>query len=131
MAEEPEKTVQQLKKERTTVKSSFTRQANFLCKEAELMVEAELRDEFNKLSEHFRRLLIANDDYKNGLLAEATKEEEEASLDKQQKSDIIKTTNEAETRFKEVRDFIQDNLWSRYGQEELTGVILEAEKVLQ
>ncbi|KAM9764604.1 uncharacterized protein ACNS7B_019486 [Menidia menidia] len=127
MAEEVlEKTVKQLKRERTTAKSSFTRQANLISKEADSMVEEELREEFNKLSVCLRNIFEANDEYRIGLLAEATKEE--VGLGEQLESDIEKTVDEAETKFKEVRGIIQKNLWSRYGQEEVTAAILVAER---
>ena len=64
------KTVKQLKRERTTAKSSFTRQANFISRGVSSMLEAELKEEFIKLSHCFRQLLDANDDYSIGLLAE-------------------------------------------------------------
>lgn len=83
-----EKTVKQLKRERTTAKSSFTRQANFISNGADGMVEEELREEFNKLSVCLRNVFDANDDYWIGLLAEATKEEEEMGLGEQLESDI-------------------------------------------
>lgn len=44
------KTVKQLKMGRTTAKSSFTRQANAISKEADSMVEEELREEVQRLS---------------------------------------------------------------------------------
>lgn len=47
MAEEAfGKTVDQLKRERTVAKGSFTKQANFLRRSASAMTEAELRNEF-------------------------------------------------------------------------------------
>lgn len=55
-------TVKQLKKERITAKSSFTKQANFITRGASSMLEAELKGEFPKLSDCFRRCLEANDD---------------------------------------------------------------------
>ncbi|KAK6319058.1 hypothetical protein J4Q44_G00102690 [Coregonus suidteri] len=61
------KSVQQLKKERTTAKSSFTRQANFISRGASSMLQVELKEEFAKLSDCFRKMLDANDDYRIGL----------------------------------------------------------------
>lgn len=47
MAEETlGKTVNKLKKERTYAKSSFTKQTNFLCREAHRLLESELTEEF-------------------------------------------------------------------------------------
>lgn len=55
MAEETlGKIVDQLKKDRT--KSSFTKQANFLCREAHRLLESELKDEFKKLSSEARNV---------------------------------------------------------------------------
>lgn len=124
------KTVKQLKKERIAAKTSFTRQANFITREADSMLEMELKEEFAKLSDSFRMVLEANDDYKTGLLADKTKSEdkEEAVLEKQQEGDIERTATEAETKFGEVRDIVQTNLWSRYGESEIEIAILEADK---
>ncbi|GAA6082854.1 uncharacterized protein LOC124401004 [Tachysurus ichikawai] len=62
MAEEAlGKTVKQLKRERTSVKSSFTKQANFLCREAHRLVESELREEFRRLSSEARKVFEMQD----------------------------------------------------------------------
>ena len=123
------KTVKQLKRERTTAKSSFTRQANFITRAVSSMLEAELKGEFTKLSDCLRQLLDANDDYRIGLLSEIKKPEEEgeAVLEKQQEGDIERTENEAEKKFEEVKDIVRTNLWSRYGKNELKTAIIEAE----
>ena len=122
------KTVTQLKKERTTAKSSFTKQANCIIRGARSMLEAELKEEFTKLSDCFRKCLEANDDYKTGLLADIKKTKEEEVLGEQQESDIERTANEAETKYEEIRDIVQTNLWSRYGKSKLEISIFEAEK---
>ena len=123
------KTVKQLQKERTTVISTFTRQANFLSKGADSMVEAELREEFAQLSYCRKIVLEANDDYKTGLLAESQEsEEEDAVLEEKEELDVEGTANEAEARFGEVRRIVQTNLWSRYGQYAITTAIIEGEK---
>lgn len=63
------------------------------------------------------------------MLAEATeKKEEEVGLGEQLEGDIERTVDEAETKFQEVNPIIQKNLWSRYGEEEITAAILVAEK---
>jgi len=122
------KSVQQLKKERTTAKSSFTRQANFISRGASSMLQMELEEEFTKLSECFRKMLDANDDYRIGLEADIKTEDEEASLDEQQEADIDRSVNEGETKLREIKELVQTNLWSRYGKSELLDGILEAEK---
>lgn len=60
------KTIKVLKGERTIAKSSFTRQANFLDKEASTMVETELKEGYNKLHDCFRKVIETNDDYRLG-----------------------------------------------------------------
>lgn len=122
------KSVQQLKKERTTAKSNFTRQANFISRGASSMLQVELREEFTKLSNCFRKMLDANDDYRIGLEADIKTEDKEAGLDEQQKADIDRSVKEGETKLAEIRDIVQTNLWSRYGRSELLVAILEAEK---
>ena len=122
------KSVQQLKKERTTAKGSFTRQANFISRGASSMLQVELKEEFSKLSDCFRKMLDANDDYRIGLEADIKTEDEEAGLDGQQEADINRSVNEGETKLAEIRDIVQTNLWSRYGRSELLVAILEAEK---
>lgn len=68
MAEEAlGKTVDQLKRERTSAKSSFTRQANFICREVHRLLESELKEEFKKFSSEARKVFETNDDYKAGL----------------------------------------------------------------
>ncbi len=65
MAEEAlGKTVEQLRRERTSAKSSFSKQANFLCRESHRLRESELKEEFKKLSSEARNFFETNDDYK-------------------------------------------------------------------
>ncbi|KAG7486439.1 hypothetical protein JOB18_031601 [Solea senegalensis] len=110
------KSVQQLKKERTIAKSSFTRQANFISRGASSMLQVELKEEFIKLSDCFRKMLDAKEDYRIGLEADIKTE------------DIDKSVKEGEAKLKEIRDIVQTNLWSKYGGSELPVAILEAEK---
>ncbi|XP_073670542.1 uncharacterized protein [Paramisgurnus dabryanus] len=121
-------TVQQLKKERTTAKSSFTRQANLISREASRMLQVELKEEYTKLSDCFRKMLDANDDYRIGLEADIKTENEEAGLNEQQEADIDRSVKEGETKLAEIRTIVQTNLWSRYGESELLVAISEAEK---
>lgn len=95
------KTVKQLKKERITAKISVTKQANLITRGASSMLEAELKEEFTKLSDCFRRFLEANEDYKTGLLADI---KEEAVLEEKQVGDIERTAKKTETKFEEVRN---------------------------
>ncbi len=84
------KSIEQLKKERTSAKISFTRQVNFLSREARRLVEEELKEEFKKLSLAARKVFEINDDYRTGLLAEieADESKDEAVLSVQQDVDI-------------------------------------------
>ncbi|KAG7459262.1 hypothetical protein JOB18_007149 [Solea senegalensis] len=122
------KSVQQLKKERTIAKSSFTRQAKFISRGASSMLQVELKEEFTKLSDCFRKMLDANDDYRIGLEADIKTEDEDGGLDELQEADIDKSVKEGETKLEEIRDIVQTNLWSKYGGSELPVAILEAEK---
>lgn len=119
------KTAKQLKKERITAKSNFTRQANFLNKGENGMVEAELWEEFTKLldvQEQYLKLMMTTDvDY--WLKLKKPEEEEEAVLGEQHMGDIWKTANKTEARFEEARDIVQADLWSKYSQNELTTAI--------
>lgn len=135
MAEEAlGKTVDQLKKERTSAKSSFTRQANFICREVNRLLESELKEEFKKFSSEARKVFETNDDYKAGLLAEIEANQEdgaEASLSAQQETDFKKTLEDCDARFEEVIQLVQDNLWKRYGQNEVLAAISAAEKACE
>ncbi|XP_073797048.1 uncharacterized protein [Danio rerio] len=131
MAEEAlGKSVKQLKKERTTAKSSFTKQANFLCREAHRLIESELKEEFKKLSSGARKVFETNDDYKAGLIAEieATEDGAEVQLSAQQEADFKKAVEECNAKFDEVTEIVQDNLWRRYGQSDVLTTISAAEK---
>lgn len=71
MAEEAlGKTVQQLKQERTSAKSAFTRQAKYLSTSAGKLTRRELQEAFHKLSFLARQASDANEDYRTGLLAD-------------------------------------------------------------
>ncbi len=119
MAEEAlGKTVEQLRRERTSAKSSFTKQANFLCRESHRLIESELKEEFKKLSSEARNVFEMNDDYKAGLLAEieANQEDgEEALLSAQQEADFKKAVENCIAKFDEISEIVQNNLWKRYG----------------
>lgn len=93
------KTVEQPKRKRTSAKSSFTKQANFLCTETHRLIESDLKEEFRKLSSE---VFETNDDYKARLPAviEANQEDgAEALLSVQQEADLKKTVDDCNTRF--------------------------------
>ena len=124
------KTLDQLKKDRTVAKTSFTRQANYLGREAGDLTESELRQEFAKLSAESRKVIEANDDYRTGLEAEleASEDGEDAALSTRQDADLNKSASECEQKFKDVKQIVQTNLWSRYGSDTLEAAFGEAEK---
>lgn len=95
------------------------------------MTETELREEFRKLSSEARNVSNANEEYRAGLLEDIeanTADGEETELDKQQEE---KTINDCETKLDEVRRIVQNNLWSRYGENLMKTAIQETEKVCQ
>lgn len=132
MAEEAlGKTVDQLKRERTTAKVNLTKQANFLSREAYSMTESELKEEFKKFSADTRKVFEANNDYRTGLLAEVEAEAEdgdEVELEEQQIADFERTVKDCEKKSDEVGRIVQTNLWTRYGKDELSAAVWEAEK---
>lgn len=125
------KSVDQLKKERTVARGSFTKQANFLKRSAADMSELELKSEFAILSVNARRVFETNDDYRAGLEAElqaTEKDGEEAELDKDKESNLESVANECSQKFNELKSIVQTNLWTRYGRDALQAAFDEAEK---
>ena len=45
--------------------------------------------------------------------------------------DFANSIKEAETKQEELRDFVQKNLWSRYGRSDLKIALLEAEITIE
>lgn len=97
---------------------------------ANTMLQAELKEEFGKLSERLRSVLDSNEDYRIGLEADIKETDEIAELDEQQEADIKTTIKDTESKMEEVKVIVQTNLWERYGKNELKRVILEAEEVI-
>lgn len=123
------KTVKKLKQERTTAKSCFTRQANFILRGGNRMQQEELKEEFKKLAFRFGKLLDANEDYRVGLEADIMDADPDGgALDEQQEADIETVIKDAEKKQEEVKDFVQNILWARYGKSELEIAIVEAER---
>ena len=102
------KSVKDLKKERTAAKCSFTKQANFILRGGNTMLQEEMKEEFTKMSYLFRKLMEANDEYRFGLEADIKEEDPGADLDGQQEADIANSIKEAETKQEELRDFVQN-----------------------
>lgn len=121
------KSVELLKKDRISAKCSFTRQYNFILRGASSMLQEELNEEFIKLSYRFRNLLDSNDDFRIGLEADIKDNDPEAELNEQQEADFQAVLKEAEAKLQEIKDTVQTNLWDRYGKNELSMAILQAE----
>lgn len=124
------KTVKQLKQERALAQTAFTKQANYLSRAADSMVKHELQEEFSKLSFLARRVSIANQEYRAGLLADIeaeTYEGEEVKLNRHQQAELEKTMAECDTKLDKVSRAVQSNLWPRYGEDEVNFTIQEAE----
>lgn len=134
MAEEATgKTIKQLKQERTSAKSAFTKLANYLNRAVGHLTKSELQKEFRAVTSLARDVNNTNDSYELGLLAEleVDEEDEEMTLDKQQQVDLAKTIEDCNTRLDEVKRTVQSNLWSRYGKGKLTFAIEEAESACE
>ena len=89
MAEETlGKTVKQLGENRSSAKSAFTKQANYLSKAVGSMAKPALERQFSKLRSLARQVSDANEDYSTGLQAhlEAETEECDRRLDEVQKA---------------------------------------------
>ena len=132
MEEEPTgKSIKQLKQERTSAKTAFTKQANYLSRVTGYLMKSELQAEYRKLCSLSREVNDANDEYELGLLAEVDEEEGEAKLHPNQESDLSKTTEDCRNRLEEVRTSVQYSLWQRYAKGELTFAIEEAESACE
>lgn len=135
MAEQAEtKTVEHLKMERTIAKRAFSRLANSIMRTYEDMSEDDLRESFNRLMKAAERLLEINDDFEAKLIAdqEATLGAgEAATLIEQQKVDLTRTAKDCELRLKEIKDVIQETLWSNFGNVELSTALRAAERESQ
>lgn len=88
------------------------------------MLQSELMEEFNKLSDCFRAVEDSNDDYRVGLEAEVKIEDEEAELSEQQEADLENTLEEAQSKLAAINDTLQTILWAKYGKYELQTAIV-------
>ncbi|XP_032434156.1 uncharacterized protein LOC116729604 [Xiphophorus hellerii] len=125
-----EKSVEQLKMERTTAKRLLTRLINNITRTHEDMTEEELKDNFNKLNIEAGKVMAANDDLEASLIAEVESklgEDGDAALTEQQKSDLEKTANECEAKVREIKSLIQETLWRTFGKTELLIALQVAE----
>lgn len=71
------KTVKQLKQNRTSARTAFTKQANYLSKALGNLAKNALQEEFNKLRSLARQVSDANEDYRTGVQADLDAETEE------------------------------------------------------
>ncbi|KAK2905980.1 hypothetical protein Q8A73_009923 [Channa argus] len=135
MAEETYgRTLDQLKRERTTAKSCFTRQANYLIRKARYMTKSDLKEEFAKLSVATKRVMEANDEYRTGLLVDMESKSDgstEVQLDDQLEFRFEKVTIECELRFDEAKKSVQVHLWANYGLAEMTAAFEEAQRACE
>ncbi|KAL1250910.1 hypothetical protein QQF64_018706 [Cirrhinus molitorella] len=92
-----------------------------------ILSEEELRDSFKKLTIEANKVMEANDDVEAQYIAEAKLVADVPVLNEQQKAEIGKTVSECEMKLKELKDLIQETLWTNFGEEELSMVVKAAE----
>lgn len=128
-----EKSVEQLKVERTTTKRSFSRLVNSITRMYKDMSEEELKDNLDKLTLDAGKVMTANDDLEAGIIAQLEAEldtelgTDEAELTEQQQADLEKTASECELKLKEVKTLLQNTLWSSFGDGEMSVALQVAE----
>lgn len=94
------------------------------------MTEEDLQSSLNKLTKQAEKVMEANDDLELGIIAELEEEldaEKSAVLTEQQKADLEKTASECELKLKEVKGLLQETLWAKYGDVELSTALQVAE----
>lgn len=69
--------MKQLNQNRTSARTAFTKQANYLSKAVGNMVKNVLQEEFNKVRSLARQVSDANEDYRTGVHADLDAETEE------------------------------------------------------
>ncbi|XP_054611256.1 uncharacterized protein LOC129169152 [Dunckerocampus dactyliophorus] len=118
------KSLQQLKRERTTAKQRFTRQANVLLKSCKKMSAEELVDAFGKVTLEVEKVLEANEEVET-----LTEEVElEPAAKEYINADVRKTAEDCEQRLEEVEGTVQRVLWQNFGCSELSLAVEAAEK---
>ncbi|KAK5862062.1 hypothetical protein PBY51_017494 [Eleginops maclovinus] len=116
------KSLQQLKKERTTAKQRFSRLANSLLKSCKKMSAEELVEAFSKVALEADRVMEANEE------VEISWTEEEAQAKEDVSADIKKTSDECEEKLEEVEQAVQRVLWGSFGNPELSLALGAAER---
>lgn len=124
------KSLEQLKAERTVEKRAFTRLINTITRAYQEMTEDDLQDSLNKLTKQAEKVMGANDDLGVGIVAELEAErdaDKSAVLTEQQKADLERTASECELKLKEMKGLLQETLWAKYGDLELSTALQVAE----
>lgn len=125
-----EKSLEQLKAERTVEKRAFTRLINTISRAYKDMTEEDLRNSLDKLTKQAEKVMEVNDDLEAGMVAEVEAEldsDKSAVLTEQQKDDLAKTASECELKLNETKALLQEILWTRYGDMEMSTALQVAE----
>ncbi len=94
------------------------------------MIEEDLQSSLNKLTKQAEKVMEVNDDLEAGMIAELEAEldaDKSSVLTEQQKDDLAKTTSECELKLNETKALLQETLWTRYGDMELSTALQVAE----
>lgn len=94
------------------------------------MTKEDLQSSLNKLTKQAEKVMEANDDLESGIIAELEEEldaDKSAVLTGQQRADLEKTASECELKLKEVKCLLQETLWAKYGDVELSTALQVAE----
>ncbi|XP_062416584.1 uncharacterized protein LOC119218794 [Pungitius pungitius] len=114
------KSLQQLKRERTTAKQRFSRQANSVLKSCKKMSAEELVEAFSKVALEADRVMEANEEVESACTEESSKEDGS--------TDTKKASEECEQKLEEVEAAVQRVLWQSFGYPELSLALEAAEK---
>ncbi|RXN30024.1 gag-pol fusion poly [Labeo rohita] len=125
------KSLEQLKVNRTVAKRQFSRLANSVIRMHTILSEEELRDSLKKLTIEANKVMEANDEVEAQYVAEAKLDADGSVLSEQQKAEIEKTASECEMKLKELKDLIQETLWTNFGEEELSMAVKAAEDEIE
>lgn len=117
--------VRALRREKTTAKSNFTNPTSPVRMEVGIFRVFAMESSSNSSP----AAEDANEDYRSGLQVETSEKtkEEDAVLQDALEVNIERTASEAK-KCHELKDVVQVNLWSKYGQYDITTVMHEAEK---
>ncbi|KAJ7999296.1 hypothetical protein DPEC_G00213950 [Dallia pectoralis] len=119
------RSLQQLKKERTTAIQRFSRLANSVMKSCEKMSAEELEEAFSKVALEADQVMETNGELETAWTEEA---ELEPPPKKGVVQDFKKTAEECERRLEEVEGAVRSVLWQSFGYPELSLALQAAEK---